>query len=51
MSIAELAAKINVNALSGDPSKNPNNPLNKNKPPVIEPTLVSLVKADGSFNH
>jgi hypothetical protein len=27
MSIAELAAKINLNAL--DPSKNPNNPTNR----------------------
>jgi hypothetical protein len=28
-SIAELAAKINLAAIGGDPSKNPNNPLYK----------------------
>jgi hypothetical protein len=62
-SIKELAAKINLAALSGDPSKNPNNPLYQKqlaqqaaqqpeaRATLIQPKMASANQADGSFNH
>lgn len=53
MSMAELAAKINMAAVGGgNPMNNPKNPLAHKKTVEEPPTIIaSTIKSDGTFNH